>query len=37
METTSQRYLWLYRRAVVNGIPIVPPSYMYTQKSTQVQ
>ncbi len=35
METTAQRYLWLYHHAIVKGIPIVSPSYMYTQKRTK--
>ncbi len=30
-ETTAQCYLWLYHSAVVKGIPVVPPMYMYTQ------
>ncbi len=31
-ETTAQRYLWLYRRAVMKGIQIVSPSFIYILK-----
>ncbi len=31
-ETTTQHDLWLYHSAVVKGISIVSPSYMYTKR-----
>ncbi len=35
-ETTAQRYLWLYRRAVVKGIQIVSPSFICILKGAPV-
>ncbi len=37
-ESTAQRDLWLYHRAVVKGMQIVSPSFiLYTQSSTHAQ
>ncbi len=32
-ETTAQCYLWLYRRAVVKGIQIISPLFIYILKA----